>query len=120
VQVAPAADIAALTDAFERAIAIGNPSITEAEAAASPSWMTVARTGVKTWKAFERGALTWSLGANPKTGEYRMNPYVPLKGGGWAPDRAAIFTLPADTPIAEVARRAAAVVSDAAKLQSQT
>jgi hypothetical protein len=120
VQVAPASDITALSEAIERAIAIGNPFITEAEAAASPSWMTVARTGVKSWSAFERGALTWSLGTDPKTGAYRMRPYVALKGGGWAPERVLLFTLPADTPIPEVARRAAEVVSDAAKLQSQS
>jgi hypothetical protein len=120
VQVAPAADIAALTDAFERAIGIGNPSITEAEAATSPTWMTVARTGVRSWRAFERGTLTWSLGTDPKTGAYRMRPYVPLKGGGWVPDHIQIFTLPADTPIPEIARRAAEVVSNAAKLQSQS
>ncbi len=120
VQVAPATDISALTDAFERAIAIGNPSITEAEAAASPSWVTVARTGVKSRSAFERGTLTWSVNIDPKTGEYRMHPYVPLKGGGWAPERVSLFTLPADTPIPEVARCAAEVVSNAAKLQSQS
>jgi hypothetical protein len=120
VQVALAIDIAALTDAFERAIEIGNPSITEAEAATSPSWVTVARTGVKSRPAFERGTLTWSVNIDPKTGEYRMHPYVPLKGGGWAPDRVPIFTLPADTPILEVARRAAVVVHDAAKLQPQS
>jgi hypothetical protein len=120
VQVAPVADITALIDAIERAIGIGNPSITEAEAATAPSWMTVARTGVKSWSAFERGALTWSLGTDPKTGAYRMHPYVPLKGGGWAPERVSLFTLPADTPIPEVARCAAEVVSNAAKLQSQS
>jgi hypothetical protein len=120
VQVAPAGDITALTDAFERAIRIGNPSITEAEAATSPTWMTVARTGVKSWPTFERGTLTWSVNIDPKTGEYRMHPYVPLKGGGWAPNQVPIFTLPADTPIPEVARRAAEVVRDAAKLPPQS
>jgi hypothetical protein len=120
VQVALAADIAALCDAFERAIEIGNPSIAEADVPTFANWVTVARTGVKSWAAFDRGALSWSLNTDLKTGEYRMHSYVPLMGGGWTQDRVPIFTLPADTPIPEVARRAAAVLSDAAKLQSQS
>lgn len=120
VQVALASNLGAVIEAFERAIQAGNPPITEQEAAAVASWVTLARTGVRSWPAFERGALTWSLNTDPKTGEYRMRPYDPLKGGGWAPSRIPVFALPADTPISEVARRAAEVVCDAAKRQSQS
>jgi len=117
--VAPASNIDAVIKAFERAISIGNPPITEQEAVAAPSWVTQARTGVKSWRAFERGTLTWSLNTDPKTGEYGMDPYDPLKGGGWAPGRVPVFTLPADTPMSEIVRRAAEVVCDTAKRQSQ-
>ena len=120
VQVALASDTAAVIDAVERAIKLGNPPITEQEASSLPSWVTEARTGVKSWRAFERGALTWSFSTDPKTGEYRMRADDPLEGGGWKPGRIPVFTLPADTPISEVARRAAEVVCDAAMLQSQS
>jgi hypothetical protein len=118
--VAPASDIDAVIEALQRAISAGNPAITEQEAAAAPSWVTRARTGVSSWRAFERGALTWSLNTDPKTGEYRMRPYDPAKRGGWTPGRIPVFTLPADTPISEVVRRAAEVIRDAAQLQSRS
>jgi len=117
--VAPASDIATVMKAFERAISLGNPLISEAECSALPKWITVAPTGVKSWRAFERGALTWLLNTDPTTGEYRMRPYDPSKGGGWTPGRIPVFTLPADSPIREVIRRAAEIVCDAAMIQSQ-
>lgn len=120
VQVVPASNTVAVTDAFECAIRVGNPPITEQETPALPSWVTPARTGVRSWSAFERGALTWSLNTDPKTGEYRMRPYDPRNGGGWTPGPIPVFTLPANTPISEVARRAAEVVCDAAKHQPQS
>ena len=120
VQVAPASDIAAVTEAFEQAIRLGNPSITEAECSTLPKWITVAPTGVNSWRAFERGALTWSLDTDPKTGEYRMRLDQPQAGGGWTPGLIPAFTLPADTPTSEVARRAAEVIYDTAESQSQS
>jgi hypothetical protein len=59
--------------------------------------------------------LTWSLRTDRKTGEYRLHAGVLMKGGGWTDDPVPAFDLPADTPIPEVARRAAAVVQEAAK-----
>jgi hypothetical protein len=118
VQVAPASDIDAVMEALQRAISAGNPPITEQEAAAAPSWVTRARTGVSSWRAFERGTLNWSLDTDMKTGAYCMLPYDPAKGGGWIPGRIPVFTLPADTPISEVVRRAAEVIRDAAEPQS--
>ncbi len=118
VQVAAASDVAAVADAFGRAIALGNPSITDGEDAAFPSWATVDRTGVKSWTTFARGALSWSLRTDPKTGEHRMHANVPLKRGGWTEDPVALFSLTPDTPVAEVARRAAEVVHNAAQLQA--
>ena len=115
VQVAPATDVAGVIGAFERAFEVGNPLITEQEAVAFPNWITKARTGVTSWSAFERGLLSWDVGTHPKTGEYRMFSYGPMKGGGRTRNEIPEFTLPADTPISEVIRRASEVVCDAAK-----
>ena len=118
VQVAPVSDMTAVMEAIERAINSGNPPITEEEAVALPSWVTPSRTGVKSWSAFEKEMLSWALGTDPKTGEYRMWAYEPFKGGGWVPSRMPVFTLPADTPLPELIRCAAEVICEAAKLQS--
>ncbi len=120
VQVVPVSDMGALAQAFEQAIRTGNPPVTEEQVSALPDWVTANRTGVKSWSAFARGALTWALRTDRKTGEYRLHAGVLMKGSGWTDDPVPAFKLPADTPIPEVARRAAAVVQDAAKLHSQT
>jgi hypothetical protein len=118
VQVAPVSDTDALVQAFDHAIRAGSPPTTEEEIPGLPDW-TAIRTGLKSWSTFARGTLTWSLRTDRKTGAYSFHAGVLMKGGGWTDDPLPAFDLPADTPIPEVARRAAAVVQDAAKLRSQ-
>jgi hypothetical protein len=120
VQVVPVSDAGALAQAFEQAIRTGNPSITEDQKSALPKWMTADRTGVKSWSAFARGALTWSLETDRKTGEYSLHAGVRIKGNGWSDDPVPAFNLPADTSVPEIARRAAAAVQDAAKLHARS
>ncbi len=119
VQIVPASDAIAVAEAFKHAIDSGNPPITEKEAAALPSWTITTPTGVTSRRAFDKDAITWSLDMDPTTGEYRMWGYEPFKGGGRVPGSVPAFTLPADTPRLEVAGRAAELICEAAKLQSQ-
>jgi hypothetical protein len=117
VQVVPVSDTEALAQAFDHAIRAGNPPITDEQVSGLPNWMP-ARTGLKSWSTFARGTLTWSLRTDRKTGAYRLHAGVLMKGGGWTDDPLPAFDLPADTPIPEVARRAAAAVQDAVKLSA--
>lgn len=121
VTVISAEDEARLASAIEDALGAPRRFVTVEERDSAPTWITVERTGVKNWRAFERGALHWYLYQDPQTKEYRMTAGIPAPKGGWEfnKNKPAVFTLPPNTPLSEVAQRAAIAIRAASEGQSR-
>lgn len=111
VEVVSAIDTEALQHAFKQAIARGNPKVPTPTRAAFPKPVVLRYAKVKSWSAFERGCLYWTI--TEKDGVYHAIQGRKRPDRGWEDDPTRIKTLPPGIGIDEVAQRLASSVQTA-------
>ena len=113
VAVIPVTNVGALENAIRVAMGKGNPIVPTPARAAFPKPVVLRYAKVKSWSAFERDALSWTI--LEKAGRYQIEPGRKRPDGkGWEPDPDRVETLPPGTTPDEVARRVAAILARAA------
>ena len=109
-----ATDRIAIEDAIKNVIAKGNPPAPAPDPFTKQKAAILKYTKVKTWKAFEKSALMFSI--VKVDGIYKLKPQKHRKDRGWEADTERVEILPAGTTIEEVARLATErIVSEAQK-----
>jgi hypothetical protein len=111
VEVVSATDTEALRHAVKQAIGRGNPKVPTPTRAAFPKPVVLKYAKVKSWSAFEKGCLNWTV--VEKDGVYHVKPGRKRPDRGWEDDPTRIETLPPGTGIDEVAQRVASSVQTA-------
>src|SRR5882757_6079966 len=92
VEVALAVDTDALQRAITEVIQRGNPKIPTPARAAFPKPVVLKYAKVKSWSAFEKGCLNWTV--VEKDGVYHVKPDRKRPDRGWEDDPTRIETLP--------------------------
>jgi hypothetical protein len=104
VEAAPAADTEAFKAALSAAIARGNPNVPTPSRDAFPRPVVLKYAKTKSWKAFEKTALTWSL---DRAGDrYQLVPGKRRHDRGWEDDNDRAETFPSEASLEEVVERA--------------
>ena len=111
VGVVSATETKALQDAVKQAIGRGNPRVPTPTRSAFPKPVLLKYAKVKSWPAFERGCLSWTI--VEKDGVYRVKQGRKRPDRGWEDDPEKIEELPPGTGIDEVAQRVASFVQTA-------
>ena len=113
VTVVPVADTEALRRAMRETIPKENrfvpPSIEDARKPA----VVLKYTGDKSWPAFMRGTLPWSI--YEKDGKYQIEGYHIHRKGYWERDKSQTIEFPTGTPLDVVIDRMIAILQEAAK-----
>ena|SRR5665213_3029469 len=92
VSMIPIAEIDELRQAFQQALARGNPIVPPLPIHNPPPPLLLKYAGVKNYSAFERGTSTWNI--EEKDGDYKIAPYRRRADRGWEQDRGNIIILP--------------------------
>ena len=103
VGVVSAADIEALRHAVKQAIGLGNPKVPTPTRIAFPKPVVLKYAKVKSWSAFEKGCLCWTI--VEKDGAYHVIQGRKRSDHGWEDDPDRIEVLPRGISIEEVAQR---------------
>jgi hypothetical protein len=110
----PATDSGALKNALKVAIGKGNPIVPTPIRAAFPKPVVLEYAKLKSWSAFEKDALNWTI--VEKAGSYEIQPGRKRPDGkGWEADPERVELLPAGTTHDEIARRVATLLAQAAR-----
>lgn len=115
VAVISATDADALQKAINQAIGRGNPKVPTPTRANFPKPVILKYAKVKSWSAFERNCLSWSIAE--KDGVYQLKQGRKRSDRGWEDDPARIEALPPGTSLDEVAKRMAYCVKKALDAQ---
>jgi hypothetical protein len=115
VAVVSATDTEALQHAIKQAIGRGNPKVPAPTRAAFPKPVLLGYAKVKSWSAFEKGCLSWTI--VEKNGVYCVKPGLKRPDHGWEDDPKRIEALQPGTDIDEVAQRVTSSVQAALKLR---
>ena len=113
VAVIPVSQTAELRRAIAETIAQGNPVIPTPSPKEIPLPSVLKYAGVKTWKAFERDALSWKITEN--NGIYQIVGQRDGRYGGTVDDPDQTITFPSGTPIDDVIDRMIAILQQAAQ-----
>lgn len=108
VEVVPAADSENLQSTIGKALSKGNPVAPTPTRATFPKPVVSKYAKVKSWSAFEKGTLVWSIVEN--SGNYQIEPHRKAPDKGWEDDPTRIEHLPPGTTLEEVAQRVAAMI----------
>jgi hypothetical protein len=108
VEAVSATDTGALEHAIKEAMSKGNPIVPTPRRATFPKPVVLKHANVKSWSAFEKGTLNWTIVG--KSGNYQIKPGRKRPDKGWEEDPAKIESLPPGTTLDEVARRVVALV----------
>jgi hypothetical protein len=111
VEVVSATDTECLQHAIEQAIARGNPKVPTPTRAAFPKPVVLKYAKVKSWPAFERGCLYWTIAE--ENGAYHIIQGRKRPDRGWEDDPKQIEVLSPGVGIEEVAQRATSSVQAA-------
>ncbi len=111
VEVVSATDTEAFQHAVKQAIGRGNPKVPTPTRAAFPKPVVLKYATVKSWSAFEKGCLNWTI--VEKDNVYRVIQGRKRPDRGWEDDPERIEALPPGTSIDEVAQRVASSVQAA-------
>jgi hypothetical protein len=113
VAVVSASNSEALHQALQAAIARGNPTVPMLRRSEWPPPVTPKYAGLKTWSAFERGMLPWSI--EEESGCLRIVGKKRSPDGAWKndPDQTIIF--PSGTAVDAVIKRMTTIVQSAAR-----
>jgi hypothetical protein len=110
VAVVSATDTEALQRAIKEAVSRGNPKIPTPTRATFPKPVVLKYAKLKTWSAFEKGCLNWTIVENCA---YQLKRGRKRPDRGWEDDPSHIEVLPAGVGIDGVAERAASSVQAA-------
>lgn len=113
VRVIPANDFKALQSAIVEAICKGNPVVPTPTRAAFPKPVLLNYAKVKSWSAFEKNALVWTI--DEKAGNYQIKPGRRRTDRGWEDDPERLEPLPPGTTLDTAAQRLASLVQLAAQ-----
>jgi hypothetical protein len=108
VEVVPAKDIQALRGAIQQAINRGNPRVSTPSRATFPKPVVLRHAKVKSWSAFEKGAMNWKV--IEKDGNYQIKPGRKHPERGWEDDPTQTETLLPGTTVDTVAQRVASLM----------
>jgi hypothetical protein len=109
-----ASDTAAVRQALLDTIARGNPPTPHYQRGTYPQPVVLKYAGVKTWSAFARGTLNWTI--KEKDGKYQIVGYK-MHPDGWVEDPEQITSFPEGTTLDDVIDRAIEIVQEAARQQ---
>jgi hypothetical protein len=114
----PVSQTAELHRAVAETIACGNPIIPTPryEEKSAIESIILKHAGVKTWSAFERGALSWMM--REKNGIYQIVGQRKGEYGGWVDDPEQTTTFPSGTSIDQAIDRLIEILQEAAKQHS--
>jgi hypothetical protein len=111
VEVVPVADTKTLQRAIKEAVFKGNPVVPAPTRATFPKPVMLNYAKVKSWSAFEKNALVWTI--EKKDGNYQIKPGRRRADRGWEDDPERIESLPPGTALDMVAQRVADLVRTA-------
>jgi hypothetical protein len=114
VDVVPLSDTDGVRRALQSAIARGNPPAPRYSPGNFPPPVVLKHAGVKSWSAFERGTLPWTIEQTDGTYQiigYRRHP----KRGYWESDPQQKITLPPGSTAGDVMDRIIAILQEAAR-----
>jgi hypothetical protein len=112
VDVVPVANTEALQRAIWRAINTGNPKVATPTRANFPEPVLLRHADVKSWPAFERNALFWSVAE--KDGSYEICRGRKRADRGWEDDPAQTQKIPSGLGLHEISHRIASLIQAAA------
>jgi hypothetical protein len=114
VEVVPLSNTDDVREALHSAVARGNPPAPRYSPGNFPPPVVLRYAGVKSWSAFERGTLTWTIEQTDGTYQivgYRHHP----RKGYWEPDPEQKIELPRHSTVDDVIERMIAILQDAAQ-----
>jgi hypothetical protein len=109
----PASNGEDLRQALRVMIARGNPDVPMLRRREWPPPVTLKYAKVKTWSAFERGLLFWTI--KEKDGAFQINGQKKHSDGNWRDDPEQMIILPSGTAVDDVIERMIAIVQAAAR-----
>lgn len=118
VGVVSATDAEALQHAIKQAIGRGNPKVPAPTRAAFPKPVVLRYAKLKSWTAFEKGCLNWTI--VEKDGGYHVKQGRRRPDRGWEDDPERTEALPPGTGIDEVAQRVSSSVQTALAAQEES
>jgi hypothetical protein len=111
VAVVPLSNIEGARRALEATMARGNPPAPRYSAGNFPPPVLLKYAGVKTWSAFARGTLTWSI--EESEGLYQIVAYRKNAKGYWEPDPDRKTVFPSGTETDAVIERMISIMEEA-------
>ena len=108
VEVVSVAETEALQRAIKEAMSKGNPVVPAPTRATFPKPVMLKYAKVKSWSAFEKGTLPWTI--EEKSGVYQIKPGRRRPDRGWEEDPTKIESLPPGTTLDEVAKQVIALI----------
>jgi hypothetical protein len=118
VGVVSATDTEAMQHAVKQVIGRGNPKVPTPTRAAFPKPVVLKYAKVKSWPAFERGCLYWTI--VEKDGVYHVIQGRKRSDRGWEDDPKRSEALPPGTGIDEIAQRVASSVQTALEAHQES
>jgi hypothetical protein len=103
----------ALHQALRATITRGNPDVPMLSRREWPAPVVLKYAGVKTWSAFERGMLPWSI--EEEAGRFQIVGKRKRSDGTWKNDLEQTITFPAGAVVDDVIERMIAIVQVAAR-----
>jgi hypothetical protein len=103
----------ALREALAAAIARGNPVVPKLRRREWPPPVVLKYAGVKSWSAFERGMMLWSI--EEKDGVRKIVGTRKGSDGAMVDDPAQTVSFPPGTPVQDVVNRMIAILQEAAQ-----
>ena len=113
VAVVSAMNTEALREALAATIARGNPTVPKLRRREWPPPVVLKYAGVKSWSAFERGMMLWSI--EEKDGVWKVVGTRRGSDGAMVDDPDQIMAFPAEASVDEVISRAISIVQHAAR-----
>jgi hypothetical protein len=108
VETAPVRDTETLKQAFLRTVRRGNPSIPNIPRSDAQQPVLPKYAGLKTWSAFARGAIPWSV--SDEAGQYQIIGQKKRPDRGWEDDPDQTVTLPEGSTLDELSDRLIAIL----------
>jgi hypothetical protein len=118
VTVLPASSGEELRQALKAMIARGNPDVPMLRRREWPPPITLKYAKVKTWSAFERGLLFWTI--KEKDDAFQINGQRKHSNGNWRDDPEQMIAFPSATAVDDVIERIITIVQAAAPGPART
>jgi hypothetical protein len=113
VAVAPASNAEGLRNELQQSIVRGNPDVPMLLRKNIPPPVILKYAGVKSWSAFERGMLFWTM--EDTSGAFQIVQQRKLPNGMWKADPQRVISFQAGASVEEVIDRMVAILQEAAR-----